>query len=72
MIKKGLIEPMKGNAVTEFGHVFEPVMAEKFTKLTGLKTRNAPKTYAQTQFPYALIAGGISFFIYIALGYMFA
>jgi Na+/H+ antiporter NhaC len=28
--------------------------------------------HATTQFPYALIAGGISFFIYIALGYMFA
>lgn len=52
MIKKGLLEPMKGNAVTEFGHVFEPVMAEKFTQLTGLKTRNAPKTYAHTLHPY--------------------
>ncbi|MCC5927289.1 MAG: sodium:proton antiporter [Bacteroidetes bacterium] len=28
--------------------------------------------HATTQFPYALIAGGISFFIYIALGYIFA
>lgn len=52
MIKKGLIEPMQGNAVTEFGHVFEPVMAEKFTQLTGLKTRNAPKTYAHAHHPY--------------------
>ena len=52
MTKKGLLEPMKGNAVTEFGHVFEPVMAEKFTKLTGLKTRNAPKTYAHSQYPF--------------------
>jgi putative phage-type endonuclease len=52
MIKKGLIPASKGNAVTEFGNVFEPIMAEKFTQITGLKTRNAPKTYVHAHHTY--------------------
>lgn len=52
MIKKGLAQPMEGNAVTEFGNVFEPIMAEKFTQLTSLTTRKVSKAYAHPDYPY--------------------
>ena len=51
-IKKGLQEPQDSTPVTEFGNVFEPVMAEKFTQATGFKTRNISKSYTSARHPF--------------------
>ena len=52
MRKKGLVEPDPDNPVADFGNVFEPLMADYFEDLTGLKTRrvNKPFTHAKHDF----------------------
>lgn len=52
MIKQGQIPSQPSTPVTEFGHVFEPVMAEKFQQLTGLKTRNIQRHYEHPEYPF--------------------
>jgi predicted phage-related endonuclease len=39
MKKNGLVEPEGDTPITAFGHVFEPIMADYFEDLTGLRTR---------------------------------
>ena len=51
-IKKGLQEPSGSTPVTDFGNVFEPVMAEKFSLNTGFKTRNISKSYTSSRHPF--------------------
>jgi len=51
-IKKGLQEPSGSTPVTEFGNVFEPVMAEKFTHITGFRTRNMSNSYTSEKYPF--------------------
>ena len=45
MRKKGLIPPIDQTSIMEFGHVFEPVMAEYFTQKTGLRVRNINQVF---------------------------
>ncbi len=51
-IKKGLQEPPGSTPVTEFGNVFEPVMAEKFSQITGFKTRNISRSFTYSKHPF--------------------
>ena len=52
MRKKGLIPPVDQTPIMEFGHVFEPVMADYFTEKTGLKVRNINKTFKSAQYDF--------------------
>jgi len=45
MKKKGIVEPEPSSPITDFGHVFEPVMSEYFEDITGLKTRRVNKPF---------------------------
>src|SRR5690625_2452276 len=45
MLKTGRSEPFLSTPITEFGHLFEPIMAEKFTELTGLRVRKISDAY---------------------------
>lgn len=45
MKKNGLVEPKGNTPITAFGHVFEPIMADYFEELTGLKTRRVNKPF---------------------------
>lgn len=52
MIKTGRIEPQGSTPITEMGHILEPVIAEKFTILTGLKVRNISEAYECEGYPF--------------------
>lgn len=52
MRKKGLIPAIDQTSIMEFGNVFEPVMAEYFTRKTGLKIRNIRQAFKSREHPY--------------------
>ena len=47
--KKGLIPPIEDSPILRFGHFFEPILAQHFEDVTGLKTRQVNKTYQQPE-----------------------
>ena len=52
MLKQELVEPTESTPIMAFGNYFEPIMAEYFEELTGLKTRrvNTPFAHAEHEF----------------------
>lgn len=52
MLKQGLVQPAESTPIMDFGHIFEPYMAEYFEHVTGLKTRrvNAPFVHEEHDF----------------------
>lgn len=49
MRKQGLVEPMESTPIMAFGNYFEPIMAEYFEELTGLKTRRVNKPFVHDE-----------------------
>jgi putative phage-type endonuclease len=49
MKKNQLIDPEPSSPITDFGHVFEPVMANYFEDITGLKTRRVNKPFVHEE-----------------------
>lgn len=47
--KKGLIDQVDSTPIMEFGNVFEPVMADYFSHITGLKTRRVNQSFAESE-----------------------
>jgi putative phage-type endonuclease len=45
MKKKGIVQPEPSSPITDFGHVFEPVMSDYFEDITGLKTRRVNRPF---------------------------
>ena len=43
--KRGVIPPIEDSPILRFGHFFEPILAQHFEDVTGLKTRQVNKTY---------------------------
>lgn len=52
MLKQELVEPVESTPIMAFGNYFEPIMAEYFEELTGLKTRrvNTPFVHEEHDF----------------------
>ncbi|MEO9887053.1 MAG: lambda-exonuclease family protein [Balneola sp.] len=57
LLKTGRREPQGSTPITEMGHILEPVCAEKFTKMTGLKVRNISEPYEHPE--YSFLRGNI-------------
>lgn len=52
LLKTGRQAPQGSTSITELGHILEPVCAEKFTQVTGLKVRNISEPYEHEECPY--------------------
>jgi len=50
--KKGHIPPIDSSDIMFFGNVFEPIMAEYFSSVTGLKTRRVNEPIVHKNHPY--------------------
>lgn len=57
LLKTGRREPQTSTPITEMGHILEPVCAEKFTEMTGLKVRNISEPYEHQE--YSFLRGNI-------------
>ena len=57
LIKTGRIEPIDSTPIMELGHLLEPMIAEKFTKTTGLKLRNISDAYVHPE--HSFLRGNI-------------
>lgn len=52
LLKTGRRAPQGSTPITEMGHILEPVCAEKFTLVTGLKVRNISEPYEHNEYPF--------------------
>lgn len=52
LVKTGRQEPSGSTPITELGHILEPVCAEKFTEVTGLKLRNISDPYEHPDYDF--------------------
>lgn len=50
--KNGIIQPETDNPIADFGNVFEPIMAEYFENITGLKTRRVSQPFVHKDYDY--------------------
>ena len=57
LIKTGRIEPIDSTPIMELGHLLEPMIAEKFTQITGLKLRNISDAYEHPE--HSFLRGNI-------------
>src|SRR5690554_4862395 len=57
LLKTGRRESRGSTPITEMGHILEPVCAEKFTQVTGLKLRNISEPYEHPE--YSFLRGNI-------------
>lgn len=52
MEKQGLIDPPESTPIMDFGNIFEPVMADAFEQITGLKVRRVNKTIEHSEYDF--------------------